>query len=498
MLVFFYNEFAFLLPQLFVIVFFLLGLLVFSAYSSFRRSSGVALGIQAGYFFVLGILLFTVLLLPYVYVPLTTSFSSLLFSSFVSAYVLLILVSTCVVVVLYNVSVAHFDLDTFEVPFFIVVVAVSTAVVASASDFLVLYLGLELQALSLYVLATSRVNSTFSTEAGLKYFVMGSFASCLLLFGISIVYGLSGLVNFNEINAFLLLSLSYHNVEFSGFLLAFLFIAIGLLFKVGAVPFHSWVPDVYTGVPLVISMFFSVVPKIAAWVLLVRLSASCFLVYISFFSSFFAIVGVVSLLVGVFGGVYQTSLKRLLAYSAISHTGYLLLGLSVFHFDGFVANFVYLFTYVLSLLPVFLVFGFYSSRNSKMPVDSLYGLSSIYKQSPILGLVLVASFFSLAGVPPFSGFFTKLYVFYLLINHASYTVGAIALFLSAASAVYYLKLIRFNLFFKDNLNRFLLLEMPRSVAYCTIVLFFLNVSFFAWGADLLLTINFYYLKMVAQ
>lgn len=496
MLGFFYNEFTLLLPQLFVVTFFLSGLLVFSAYSSFRRSSGIALGVQAGYFFILGILLFIVLLFPYFYTTVITTFSGLFFSSFVSVYVLLILVSTCVVIILYNVSVTYFDLDIFEVPFFIVVVSVSTVVLVSASDFLVLYLGLELQALSLYVLATSRVNSTFSTEAGLKYFVMGSFASCLLLFGISVVYGLSGLVSFSELNTFLLLSLSSNAVEFSGFLLAFLFISVGLLFKIGAVPFHSWVPDVYTGVPLVISMFFSIVPKIAAWVLIVRLSISCFSLYISFFSSFFAIIGLVSLMVGVFGGVYQTSLKRLLAYSAISHTGYLLLGLSVFHFDGFTANFVYLFTYVLSLLPVFLIFGSYSSRNNKMPIDSLYGLSSIHKQSPILGLVLVTSFFSLAGIPPFSGFFTKLYVFYLLLSYDGYTVAAVALFLSAASAVYYLKLIRFNLFFKDAVRRVFLLEMSRSVAYCVIILFFLNISFFIWGADLLLIINFYYLKVV--
>lgn len=496
MLIFFHNEFALLLPQLFVVTFFLSGLLVFSAYSSFRRSSGLTLGVQAGYFFILGILLFVVLLFPYAYTTLITAFSGLFFSSFFGVYTLLITVSTCVVIVLYNVSATYFDLDIFEVPFFIVVVSISTVVLVGASDFLVLYLGLELQALSLYVLATSRVNSTFSTEAGLKYFVMGSFASCLLLFGISVVYGFSGLVNFNELNTFLLLSLSSNNVEFSGFLLAFLFISVGLLFKIGAVPFHSWVPDVYTGVPLVISMFFSIVPKIAVWVLLVRLSVTCFSLYVSFFSSFFAIIGLFSLMVGVFGGVYQISLKRLLAYSAISHTGYLLIGLSVFHFDGFVANFVYLLTYVLSLLPVFLVFGSYSSRSGKMPIDSLHGLSSVYKQSPVLGLVLITSFFSLAGIPPFSGFFTKLYVFYLLLNHDGYAVGIIALFLSAASAVYYLKLTRFNLFFKEATFRVFLLEMSRSVAYCTIILFFSNLSFFVWGADLLLIINFYYLKVI--
>lgn len=489
----FYNECIVAVPYLFIVVFFLVSLTVFSSFNTYKRSSGVPLGSQISLFFILGLFLYTVTFLPYFLVCFYTSFSNLLLSSFLGGYVFLVLSLVGVVLVFYTHYAVKFDLDSYEVPIFIILVTFSTLFLVTVSDFLSLYLGLELQALALYVLATSKVNSTFSTEAGLKYFVMGSFASCLLLFGISLLYGVTGLFNFSEISLLLLLSKST-GFDSSGFLLSFLFISTGLLFKVGAAPFHSWVPDVYSGVPLVIAMFFSVVPKIGAWVLLVRLTYSCFSVYTTFFSSFFVSVGLLSLLIGVFGAVYQVSLKRLLAFSAVSHTGYMLLGLSTFHYDGFVSNLFYLFTYVLSLAPIFLILGVYSTRYNSTPIDSIYGLKNIYKFSPFLGLIFVSSLFSLAGLPPFCGFFGKLYIFYTLVSSGFLGVSVVALLLSAGSAVYYLKLIRFNLFFKDSVNRLFLLEINRVVAYAIVILFFLNISFFAWGADFLLLLNYFYSK----
>ena len=490
----FYNECLVAVPYLFIIVFFLLGLTIFSSYNSYKRSGGLPLASQTSLFFILGLFLYAVTFLPYFVVSIYTNFSGLVFSSFLSGYIFLVLSFSGVVLTLYTHYAAKFDLEAYEVPIFIVVVTLSTVLLITVSDCLSMYLVLELQALALYVLATTRVNSTFSTEAGLKYFVMGSFASCLLLFGISLLYGLTGLFSFSEISLLLLMLNDTLEFSSSGFLLAFLFISIGLFFKVGAAPFHSWVPDVYTGAPLVVTMFFSLVPKIGAWVLLVKLSYNCFAAYSAFFSSVFLSVGVLSLVIGVFGAVYQVSLKRLLAFSAISHTGYMLLGLSTFHFEGFVSNLFYLSVYVLSLAPVFLILGTYGTRFDSSPMDSIYGLKNIYKFSPLLGLILTSSLFSLAGLPPFCGFFGKLYIFYTLVSSGFFGVSILALLLSSGSAVYYLKLVRFNLFFKDMVNRLFLLEVNRAVAYVIVVLFSLNLLFFAWGADFLLMLNYFYSK----
>lgn len=489
----FFNDYFVSIPYLFIIVFFLVSLVLFSSYSSYRKSGGLPLGSQISFFFILGLLQYTFAYFPYFYLSGYTSFSGLIFSPFLNVYVLLVLFFTGVVLVLYKQYSVEFDLEAYEIPIFMIIVAFSTIFLVGASDFLVLYLGLELQALALYVLATSRINSTYSTEAGLKYFVMGSFASCVLLFGISLFYGLTGLFNFSEINLLSVTS-GVEEVNFGGVLLSFIFITVGLLFKVGVAPFHSWVPDVYTGVPLVIAMFFSIIPKIGAWVLLIRLAYNCFSSYTVFFSSFFVCVGLLSLAVGVFGAVYQSSIKRLLAFSAISHAGYLVLGLSTFHFDGFVSNLFYLFVYALSLTPIFLILGTYGVRGSVAPLDSIHNLKSIYKFSPFLGLVFVSSLFSLAGVPPFSGFFAKLYIFYTLVGSGFIGTSVIALLLSSASAVYYLKVVRFTLFFKDTTNRLFLVEVNRVVAYLIVILFLLNISFFVWGADFLLLVNYFYSK----
>lgn len=489
----FYNEYIATVPHLFMLSFFLVSLAVFSSFNFYKKSSGLPLGKQISFFFILGLFLYSVLLLPYFSVFIYLGFSSFILSSFFNLYLLVILFFSGVTLVFYTHYAVEFDLEVYEVPIFIVLVTLSTLFLTTAGDFLVLYLSLELQALALYILATSRVNSTFSTEAGLKYFIMGSFASCALLFGISLFYGLTGLFSFSEIGLLLVLS-DYSKTDATGAVLALVFITIGLLFKVGSAPFHSWVPDVYTGVPVVIVMFFSIVPKIGIWVLLIRLSLSCFLAYTTFFSSFFVLVGLLSLVIGVFGAIYQISLKRLLAFSAISHTGYMLLGLSTFHFESFVSNLFYLFVYALSLSPVFLILGSYSGRDNLAPFDYLYSIKSIYKFSPVLGLIFVSSLFSLAGLPPFSGFFAKLYIFYTLVSSGFLVTAVIALLLSSASAVYYLKVVRFNLFFSDTTNRVFLREINRGVAYLIVIFFILNISFFIWGVDLLLLLNYFYSK----
>lgn len=484
-------DFLFLLPQIFVASAILTGLTLFSTYGSFTRSSGRLLLPQAAVFLSLTFFLFLIVLLPTLPFSSSGLFSTLLFSPFLNLYALLVVLTTIAILFLCSGYSNFSDLTQFEVPFLIAFTSLATLVIVFSNDLIVAYLGLEFQGLLLYILAASRVNSTYSTESGLKYFVLGSFASCVLLLGISFLYGAVGVLNFADLGLFFISSsaLTLPPLHQKACLLALLLIVLGLLFKVGAAPFHFWVVDVYSGSSLIITAFFAAVPKIAAWVLLLKLSASVLYVFADFFANLFVLTGLFSLIVGAFGAVSQTSLKRILAFSAIAHTGYLLLGVASFQTITFVSNILYLFVYTLGLLPIFAILTFYSSqRNSSTPIDSIYGLRYVYKHNRALSLVLVLSLFSVAGVPPLSGFFAKLYVFFSLL-HAGYVfVGIFALLLSSASAIYYLKLIRFTYFFSDSRSFLFFNEMPRPVAYVISILFMLNITFFVWGSDLLLAL----------
>jgi NADH-quinone oxidoreductase subunit N len=487
---FFSLDFLFLLPQVFIAIATLTGLVLFSAYGSFVRSSGRLPSSQASAFLGLTFFFFLLLLFPIFSLSSVGLFSTLLFSPFLNVYSLLVVLATIAVLFLYSGYSSLFDLTQFEVPFLLAFTSLATLVIISSNDLLVAYLGLEFQGLLLYVLAASRVNSTYSTEAGLKYFVLGSFASCVLLLGISFLYGAVGVLNFSDLGLFFLSSaLTLPFVYQKACLLALLLIVLGLLFKVGSAPFHFWVVDVYTGSSIAITTFFAVVPKVAAWLLLLKISFSILYVFVGFFANLFVLVGLCSLVVGTFGAVSQTSLKRILAFSAVAHTGYLLLGLASFQTITFVSNVLYLVVYTVALVPIFALLIFYSPRNaSSTPVDSIYGLRFIYKHNRVAGLVLVLSLFSVAGVPPLSGFFAKLYVFFSLLSANYAFVAVFALLLSAASAIYYLKLIRFTHFFGDSRSFLFLNELPRPVAYVISILFMLNISFFVWGSDFLLVL----------
>jgi NADH-quinone oxidoreductase subunit N len=495
MVVSFFSDFLHLLPQIFYFVVLLVGLSVFSAYNTFYRSSGRPAAVQISSFLAYNSLLLVVLLVPFFSFSYFGAFSNLVFSPALHFYTLLAAVGLFSTLYVHSFYSTYSDLNQFETPLFMSLVFLSTLVVFYSNDFLVAYLGLEFQALALYVLAASRVNSTYSTEAGLKYFVLGSFASCLLLLGVSFLYGLTGLTNFSDLGSYLLVPTETFNSQAT--LLSLLLIVLGLLFKVGAAPFHFWVPDVYTGAPIVITSFFAIVPKLAAWVLLLKLSLFCLQFYFDFFSNFFVAIGLLSLVVGAYGAVFQLSLKRILAFSAIAHTGYLLLSLASFQSTTFTAVLMYLSLYIVSLLPVFIILVLYFPKNtSSSAVESVYGLRYLYKHNPLLCLILVLSLFSLAGVPPFSGFFAKLYIFFVIVNSKLLYAAILALFLSSASAVYYLKIIRFSFFFK-NFREFLLFnEITRPIAYLISTLFVLNISFFAWGSDFLLVLSQFHSSFV--
>lgn len=478
----YFNDYLFYIPQFFLSVSILVGIVVFVAYADFFRSNGWSLTYQASAYFSLMVFLSILLLLPLFFYN-SSSLSGLLFSPLLNTYAIVAFSITFVILVLYGVYSYYLNFNSYEISVFIMLVLLSTLLLIFGNNILILYLAIELQALALYVLAAAKLNSTYSTEAGLKYFVLGSFASCLLVFGISLIYGTTGLLNLNELSLFLNSDLSI-GVS-NSVLLALLMISIGLLFKVGVVPFHFWVPDVYTGSATPVTAFFASVPKIGVWVVILKISIYCLFNCSSFFSFLFLFLGVITLIVGFFGAIYQISLKRLLAFSAIGQTGYLLIGVAANHSNLFVANLVYLFVYLISLLSVFILLILCLPRNNATLLDTMYSLKVLHKHSSIASTIFVFSIFSLAGLPPFSGFFSKLYLLYTLADSKFLFAVLAVLLCSAASVVYYLKLIRYSFFFKFDKIWIALEDFNRVACYFLVILFVLNIYFFIWGFDFL-------------
>jgi NADH-quinone oxidoreductase subunit N len=326
-------------------------------------------------------------------------------------------------------------LAAFEYPIVILLATLGTLLMVSASDMLALYVGLELQSLALYVLAAFRRDDAKSSEAGLKYFVLGALASGILLFGISLVYGITGTTNFAAIKA------GIDAADVSPVLLVgMVFVLAGLAFKISAAPFHMWVPDVYEGSPTSVTAFFAAVPKIAAFALLLRVAFEPFANLQSGWQPIVIAMAVASMVVGGFTALRQTNIKRLLAYSSIGHVGYALVGVAAGGAAGVSAVLLYLAIYCVMTLGVFAVV-LHMQRGGRM-VETIADLSGLAKTRPQLALVMAALMFSMAGIPPLAGFFGKFYVFVAAINAGLVWLAVVGVLLSAVSAYYYMRIIK--------------------------------------------------------
>ena len=320
-----------------------------------------------------------------------------------------------------------------EYPVLILCSILGMLVMISSYDLMVFYMGLELQSLSLYVLAAFNINKTQSSEAGLKYFVLSALSSGLLLYGCSLIYGFSGTTNFDLISENILFS-EYGNV------FGIVFILTGLAFKISAVPFHVWAPDVYEGSPTSISLFFAVAPKIAALTVFIRFM---YVPFINLFDQWQIIIIFLSLSSMIFGAIAaigQKNLKRLIAYSSIGHMGYALAGLAVGTNSGIQSSIIYICIYVIMNLGIFSCL-FMLKRDNKF-FDNLEDLSGLSKNHPILSLCFLILLFSLAGIPPLAGFFAKFYIFVSVVEQSMYFLAIVGLISTVVSAFYYLKIIK--------------------------------------------------------
>ena len=306
-------------------------------------------------------------------------------------------------------------------------------VMISSYDLIVFYIGLELQSLSLYVLAAFNRNQTKSSEAGLKYFILSALSSGLLLYGCSLIYGFSGSTNFYLISENILSS-EYGNV------FGIVFILVGLAFKIAVVPFHMWAPDVYEGSPTSVTLFFALVPKIAALTVFIRFLYVPFVNLIDQWQMIIIFLSLASMIFGAVSAIGQKNLKRLIAYSSIGHMGYALAGLAVGTNSGIQSSIIYISIYVIMNLGIFCCL-FMMKRKDKF-FDNLEDLAGLSKNHPIISLSLLILLFSLAGIPPMAGFFAKFYIFMSVIEQSMYFLAIVGLLSTVISAFYYLRIIK--------------------------------------------------------
>ncbi len=369
------------------------------------------------------------------------AFSKDKFSDFIK---ILILVSSIFVLSTTQNFINNVKISKFEYPILILLSILGMFFMVSANDLILFYLGLELQSLALYILASINRSDLRSTESGIKYFVLSALSSGLLLYGCSLLYGFTGSTNYELIQ----IQIADDNI---GALFATVFIIVGLAFKVSAVPFHMWTPDVYEGSPTSVTNFFAVVPKIAGIAVIIRFMDVPFKMILSEWQLIIIFLSIASMILGAVAAIGQTNIKRLLAYSSIGHIGYILAGISTGQINGYSSSIIYLTIYVVMNLGAFSCLYFMKVNSSYTEkIDDLSGLS---KNNPFLAFAFLIIFFSLAGIPPLGGFFAKFYVFIAVIENELYFLAIVGLVTTVISAFYYLKIIKI-IYFDDKKKEF--------------------------------------------
>ncbi len=372
---------------------------------------------------------------------------------------------------------AREKIERFEFPVLIVIATLGMLVMISANDLMSLYLGIELMSLSLYVTAAFRRDSIRSTEAGLKYFVLGALSSGMLLYGCSLIYGFTGTTNFTAIAQIV----GGENGQLGlGLLVGIVFLIAGLAFKVSAVPFHMWTPDVYEGVPTPVTAFFAAAPKIAGMALFIRAFLTPFGELVDQWQQIIVFVSLASMILGAFAAINQKNIKRLMAYSSIGHIGFALVGLAAGTEEGVRGVLIYLTIYVVMNIGTFAVI--LSMRQKDGMVEDISELAGLGKTRPMMAFLLMVFMFSLAGVPPLAGFFGKFYVFVAAINSGLYALAIIGLLSSVVGAFYYLRIVKI-MYFDDEKEGFEPLNRTMAVIMGVSGLF--TALFFIYPAPLL-------------
>ncbi len=354
---------------------------------------------------------------------------------------LLILLGSSVVLVMAQGYLKRENMDRFEFPILVLLASLGMMMMVSAGDLISLYMGLELQSLSLYVLTAFKRDSQRATEAGLKYFVLGALASGMLLYGASLIYGFTGTVNFGKLAVLLG---EGHGQPGLGLIFGLVFLTAGLAFKISAVPFHMWTPDVYEGAPTPVTALLASAPKVAAMALIVRVMAQPLFGMAGQWRQIIVFVAIASMVLGAIAAIGQTNIKRLMAYSSIGHMGFALVGLAAGAEEGVQGVLIYMVIYAAMN---FGVFGcILAMRNKGGQLEGINDLAGLGRTNPMMALALALLMFSLAGIPPLAGFFAKWYVFSAAIHAGLYALAVTGVLASVIGAYYYLRIVKIMYF----------------------------------------------------
>ena len=361
------------------------------------------------------------------------------------------------------------QLNKIEYPILILSSVLGMLVMISSNDLIVFYIGLELQSLGLYVLCSFNRDNSRSAEAGLKYFVLSALSSGLLLYGCSLIYGFTNSTNFDLINQNL-------NAFNAGSIFGLVFILVGLSFKVSAVPFHMWAPDVYEGSPTSITSFFSIVPKIAALTVFIKFLYIPFFNAIDEWQNIIIFISICSMILGAVAAIGQKNIKRLIAYSSIGHIGYILAGLTTGSNDGIQNSIIYLSIYIVMNLGFFCCL--FMMQRKDIFYENIEDLSGLSKNHPVISFCFLIFLFSLAGIPPLAGFFAKFYIFMSIIKAEMFILAIIGLLTTVVSAFYYLRIIKI-IYFDEAGEKF---EITTSLGlkFTTLISFLIILLYFVY------------------
>jgi len=408
---------------------------------------------------------------------LVTFGGSFVVDSFARFLKLLALAGSAVAVLMSLDYLSHAKQRGFEYSVLILLSTTGMMLLISAADLIALYLGLELMSLALYVVAASDRSSMASTEAGLKYFVLGALSSGMLLYGASLIYGFTGTISFAGI------ARAATNPGI-GLIFGLVFLFAGFCFKVSAVPFHMWTPDVYEGAPTPITAFFAAAPKVAGIAMFVRATIVAFPGVLMQWQQIVVFVAIASMALGSFAAIGQRNFKRLMAYSSIGHMGFALVGLSAGTPEGVQGVLVYMAIYLAMTLGTFACI--LSMRRDGQMVEDIADLTGLARTRPAMAFFLAMLLFSLAGVPPLAGFFAKFYVFLAAIKAGLFALAVIGIVLSVVGAYYYLAIVKI-MYFDEPGRPFE--PMPRELGAVLAVTGLFNLLFFVYPAPLIEAAN---------
>jgi len=372
-------------------------------------------------------------------------------------------------------------INRFEIPTLLLFSTLGMLLMISSKNLMIMYLAIELQSLSLYVVASIKRNSIESAESGVKYFILGALSSGILLYGFSLVYGFTGQTSFDGIY----LSLSQVEKLPIGLVFGLVFVLVGLAFKVSAVPFHMWTPDVYEGAPTSITAFFAIVPKLAATALIFRFCLEPFDNFYFEWTQVIFFLSVASMFLGAIAAIAQKNIKRLLAYSSIGHVGYVLIALVSASDQGLKSASIYMFIYLVMNIAVFSII--LSLKKSNSYVEKISELSGLSKSNPVISVSLAIILLSMAGIPPFIGFFGKFYVFIAAIESQLYLLAVLGVLASVISAFYYLRIIK-GMYFDDTSDVQIFEFTISGQAKIILIILMIIISFFILYPSLLTNI----------